>query len=96
LCICNRDGEGLEQLTHDDKQCSFASWSPDGQYIAYVRFERWPGGYSPVGPNADTNCPPGDLMLYDALSGEHRMLIGDVLPMYGPRPSWMPRKVERK
>jgi Tol biopolymer transport system component len=90
LCVCNADGEGFSQLTHDNKQCSFASWSPDGQYIAYVAFERWPGGYSAWGPNADTNCPAGDLMLYDTLTGENRTLISGALPMYGPRPSWKP------
>jgi TolB protein len=96
LCICGDAGEGFEQLTHDDKQCSYASWSPDGQYLAYVRFDRWPAGYLPVGPNVDTNCPAGDLMLLDTLSGESRTLLSGVLPMYGPRPSWMPRNVNQE
>jgi Tol biopolymer transport system component len=94
LCICDHTGEGFQQLTHDDKQCSYASWSPDGQYIAYVRFDRWPGGYLPVGPNADTTCPPGDLMLLDTLSGESRTLLSGELLMYGPRPSWMPQNIK--
>jgi Tol biopolymer transport system component len=88
LCICNANGEGFAQLTQNDKQCSFASWSPDGQYVAYVAFDRWPGGYSPWEVTADNACPPGDLMLYDTLSGEHKKLITGALPMYGPRPSW--------
>jgi Tol biopolymer transport system component len=88
LCICNANGEGFSQITQDEKQCSFASWSPDGQYVAYVAFDRWPGGYSPWDGNADNACPPGDLMLYDTLSGEHKKLISGALPMYGPRPSW--------
>jgi len=91
LCICNADGEALQQLTDGGKQCSYASWSPDGQYVAYVSFDRWPYGYSPWGNGADTNCPNGDLMLYDVLSGEHRKLLSDALPMYGPRPSWKVR-----
>jgi TolB protein len=91
LCICNADGEALQQLTDGPKQCSYASWSPDGQYVAYVSFDRWPNGYSPWGNGTDTNCPNGDLMLYDVLSGEHRKLLSDALPMYGPRPSWRAR-----
>jgi Tol biopolymer transport system component len=88
LCICNASGEGFAQLTQNEKQCSFANWSPDGQYVAYVTFERWPYGYSPWEANADNACPPGDLMLYDTLSGEHKKLIEGALPMYGPRSSW--------
>jgi TolB protein len=34
LCICNADGEGFSELAQSEKQCSFASWSPDGQYVA--------------------------------------------------------------
>lgn len=92
LCICNADGEAFQQLTDSAKQCSYASWSGDGQYVAYVSFDRWPYGYSPWGNNADKNCPNGDLMLYDVLSGEHRKLLSDALPMYGPRPSWKPTR----
>ena len=95
LCICNNDGAGFTQLTRENKQCSYGAWSPDGQYIAYVAFDRWPWGYSPWDPNADADCPPGDLMLYDTLSGEHRKLIPAALPMYGPRPSWKPRRAEQ-
>ena len=96
LCICNSTGDGFAQLTHDAKLCSYAAWSPDGQYIAYVAFERWPGGYSPWEADADTDCPPGDLMLYDTLSGEHRKLLSGELPMYGPRPSWKPSMVQQR
>ena len=85
VCICNSTGDGFAQLTHDARQCSYAAWSPDGQYIAYVAFERWPYGYSPWEANLDTECPPGNLMLYDTLSGEHRKLLTGELPMYGPR-----------
>jgi Tol biopolymer transport system component len=91
LCICNADGEALQQLTDGGKQCSYASCSPDGQYVAYVSFDRWPNGYSAWGNGADTNCPNGELMLYDVLSGEHRKLLTGALPMYGPRPSWRAR-----
>jgi Tol biopolymer transport system component len=96
VCICNSTGDGFAQLTHDARQCSYAAWSPDGQYIAYVAFERWPYGYSPWEANSDTECPPGNLMLYDTLSGEHRKLLTGELPMYGPRPSWKPTNVKQQ
>jgi Tol biopolymer transport system component len=96
LCICNSTGDGFAQLTHDAKLCSYAAWSPDGQYIAYVAYDRWPNGYSPWEADADTECPPGDLMLYDTLSGEHRKLFIGELPMYGPRPSWKPNSVQKR
>ena len=94
LCVCNANGGDFTQITRNEKQCSYASWSPDGQYIAYVAFDRWVEGYLPCGPDADLDCPPGDLMLYDTLSGERRKLLSRALPMYGPRPSWKPRRAD--
>jgi TolB protein len=38
LWICNRADETLTRLT-EDAQASNATWSPDGEWIAYLRWE---------------------------------------------------------
>jgi TolB protein len=90
LFICSLDGSGLEQLTSDDKNCGYHAWSPDGQYLAYVRFLQWPIRNNDGTMASDASVPNGDLMLLDTLSGEHRELLHDCVPMCGPRPSWQP------
>ncbi len=88
------DGNGLTQITPEStRQCSYASWSPDGRYIAYVRFERWPNS---VGPNQDPADDKlgGDIMLYDTETKQHTQLTAAEGPMWGPRPAWLPLKAE--
>ncbi len=84
------DGNGLTQITPDaTRQCSYASWSPDGRYIAYVRFDRWPNS---VGPSQDATDDKlaGDLMLYDTETKRHTQLTAAEGPMWGPRAAWLP------
>ncbi|MBM4148696.1 MAG: hypothetical protein FJ224_06600 [Lentisphaerae bacterium] len=40
IYICDYDGEGLTQLTHDRSICLTPSWSPDGSWLAYTAFLR--------------------------------------------------------
>ena len=36
LFVMNADGSGVEQITHHDGGVTMASWSPDGNYLAYL------------------------------------------------------------
>ena len=56
----NADGTGQTVLTRGPKGNSYAAWSPDGQYLAYVSE---PGGLA---------C---DLCVYDVVAGEHRTVL---------------------
>jgi tol-pal system beta propeller repeat protein TolB len=87
LFVINTDGSNKQQITRDKLSCSYATWSPDGQYIAYIRFTRWPYGHEPPGDNP----PSGDLLVYDLVSGEHKEVSKGDISMWGPRPSWKPK-----
>ena len=82
LCVVNADGQGLQQLSEGGQLNSHAAWSPDGQYIAYARFNTMQVGNNSFGK--------GDLMLYDCIAATHTKLLADELPIVGPRPSWKP------
>jgi dipeptidyl aminopeptidase/acylaminoacyl peptidase len=43
LYVCNRDGSGVRQLTHQASHCGSARWSPDGKWIAYDSVQDVPG-----------------------------------------------------
>jgi TolB protein len=80
LMQVNLDGSGTTTLTHGPKPHSYAAWSPDGQYLAYVSD---PGGHS---------C---DLGIYDVLADEHHVVLkGEVFEELhrDARPSWVPKK----
>ena len=75
----NVDGTGNTLLTRGETPHSYAAWSPDGQYLAYV---------------SDPGAESGDLCIYDVLSGEHRVaLAGEVFQQLfrDARPAWMPQ-----
>jgi TolB protein len=75
----NADGKGNLVLTHGPKQHSYAAWSPDGQYLAYV---------------SDPGQENGDLCIYDVVAGEHRTVLeGEVFQelFRDARPSWVPK-----
>lgn len=94
LFLCQPDGSERKQLTPppetDKRHCSYGTWSPDGKYLAYVAFDRWPLHHD-MG-RTDDNPPPGDLWLYDVAAGEHRKLLSNELSLWGPRPAWQPGK----
>jgi dipeptidyl aminopeptidase/acylaminoacyl peptidase len=43
LYVCNRDGNGVRQITHLASHCGSARWSPDGKWIAYDSVQDFPG-----------------------------------------------------
>jgi TolB protein len=78
------DGTGEMIITPGPRQHSYASWSPDERYLAYV---------------ADPGSEAGDLCIYDAITGEHRsVLFGIVLVQVhrAARPAWVPQKPKGK
>ena len=75
----NLDGTGTTELTHGPREHSYAAWSPDGQYLAYV---------------SDPGAATGDLCIYDVLAGEHRTVLkSEVFQelFRDARPSWVPK-----
>ncbi|HWB08735.1 MAG TPA: hypothetical protein VG826_05910 [Pirellulales bacterium] len=78
IFVATIDGRSVEQLTGGAGGNSFANWSPDGRYIAYMHFER-PMNQSPG---------PGRLMLYDTETATHRKLGPDDVKCNGSWPSW--------
>jgi TolB protein len=80
----NADGSGGTVLTHGPQPHSYAVWSPDGQYLAYV---------------SDPGEESGDLCIYDVLAGEHRVVLkGEVFQelFRDARPSWVPSQQKTK
>jgi TolB protein len=74
----NVDGSGDAPLVEGPESCSFAAWSPDGRYLAYVS-----------GPVSDA----ADLSIYDVLTGERRVALpAEVFerPYRDGPPSWVP------
>lgn len=89
LFVASENGSAIEQLTDQGQICSWAAWSPDGRYIAYVRFDEPPPTTEP--PSVpDSTLPGGTLMIYDAVENTHTAIsVGD-MPAWGPRPAWKP------
>ena len=80
----NADGTGNTILTHAPKQHSYAAWSPDGRYLAYV---------------SDPGAEKGDLCIYDVLLGEHRVVLKEEVfqeLFRDARPSWEPKRSDGK
>jgi len=80
----NADGTGDTVLTHGPQPHSYAAWSPDGQFLAYV---------------SDPGEEAGDLCVYDVLAGEHRVVLkGEVFQelFRDARPSWAPSQQQQK
>lgn len=80
LFVANVDGKALEQLTEDSGSNTYASWSPDGRYIAYLHYGK-PMNESPG---------PGELMLYDTETAATSRLGDDDLKCQGCWPAWRP------
>jgi Tol biopolymer transport system component len=77
---CNADGNASTVLTSGERANSYASWSADGQYLAYTSE---PGGQV------------ADLCIYDVVAGEHRTVLkAEVFQelFRDARPAWEPLK----
>jgi Tol biopolymer transport system component len=80
----NADGTGNTVLTHAPKPHSYAAWSPDGQYLAYV---------------SEPGAEKGDLCIYDTLTGAHRVVLREEVfqeLFRDARPSWEPKHADGK
>jgi TolB protein len=64
---------------------SFARWSPDGRYVAYVKVPL------PVDMNAWTS----ELYVYDIDEDAHRKVSAGFVPNQGGRPAWKPLEPQR-
>lgn len=89
LFVARLDGAAVEQLTMQGQICSWAAWSPDGRYIAYVRFDE-PLPNTEPGSVPDSSLPGGTLMIYDAFEDTHTPVSAGDMPAWGPRPAWKP------
>jgi Tol biopolymer transport system component len=78
IFVANADGQAVEQLTEGVGTNSYASWSPDGRYIAYLHFEQ------PMNQNPGF----GRLMLYDTETSTHIKLGPDDLKCNGALRAW--------
>jgi len=80
----NIDGTGDAPLVEGPESYTFAAWSPDGRYLAYVS-----------GPVSDA----ADLSIYDVLTGERRVALpAEVFerPYRDGPPSWVPPRPQAK
>jgi Tol biopolymer transport system component len=80
----NVDGTGLTELVQNPLGTSYATWSADGQYLAYV-----------AGPGSQA----GDLCVYDVAADEHKTVLERecYVPYFlDGRPSWVPKKKAEK
>lgn len=89
LFVINADGSSLEQLTEGGHMSTYAAWSPDGQYVAYVKFQVRPRTYMPDPRAPDMEL--GDLTIYDTIEGTHTKIGAAESPLVGPRPAWQPQ-----
>ena len=89
LFVANFNGEGKQKITSGAAVNSYASWSPEGSYIAFVHLNTFDTPFTP-GKAPSEQQPGGDLMLYDVVASTTTKLIAGKLPLWGPRPAWKP------
>jgi Tol biopolymer transport system component len=80
----NPDGTGLNVISEGPQPHSYAAWSPDGRYLAYV---------------SDPGSETADLCIYDAGAKQHRVVVkGDVFEelFRDARPAWVPAPATSK
>ncbi len=80
----NADGTDWHVLTSGPQPHSYAAWSPDGNYLAYV---------------SDPGSENADLCIYDPATKEHRVVLkGDVFEelFRDARPAWVPVRAKEK
>lgn len=89
LFVANVNGEGKQKISSGSAVNSYASWSPDGGYIAYVHLDSFSAPFTP-GKQPSEQQPGGDLMIYDVVASTSTKIIPGKLPLWGPRPAWKP------
>jgi Tol biopolymer transport system component len=77
IFMVGRDGSSLKQITTGPGWNTFAAWSSNNRYIAYVHFDNTP------------NMNGGTLMLFDTRNGVSRELMSERRCAFS-RPSWKP------
>jgi hypothetical protein len=73
-----KDGSALQQITTGPGWNTFAAWSSNRRYIAYLHFDTTP------------NMNGGTSMLFDTRSGVSRQLMSDETRCAFSRPAWKP------
>src|SRR5262249_10724353 len=66
---------------------SYARWSPDGRYIAYVHLVLGKDGFNPP-LDFEPGEPSADLMLYEVATGKSRVVSEGSVAWICPRPCW--------
>jgi TolB protein len=81
IFVANADtGQGVEQLTEGAGMNGYASWSPDGRYIAYLHFDQ----------RFDQSPEGGKLMILDLETLAHTEVAPDGLRCGASRIAWVP------
>jgi Tol biopolymer transport system component len=78
IFVVRKDGSALQQITTGPGWNTFAAWSSNRRYIAYLHFDTTP------------NMNGGTLMLFDTRSGVSRQLMSDETRCAFSRPAWKP------
>jgi TolB protein len=79
--VANADGKGIQQLTEGSGTNTFASWSPDNRFIAYLHFENSPG----------MSKEGALLMILDTETGKRTQISSGDLKCAG-RIGWKPQR----
>ncbi|MBW3596731.1 MAG: hypothetical protein KY475_05585 [Planctomycetes bacterium] len=90
LYILDIESNALQPVTAMPGLNVYPRWSPDGRFISYAYFDAPPLSYAPGMP-VDAAVAGGDLMIYEVATGDHRFVLKDELPYWGPRASWQTR-----
>lgn len=80
--VANADGQGVEALTEGPGVNTFASWSRDGAYLAYLHFDK-PIEASPEG---------GRLIVIELETGQRREVAPGGMRCAASRIAWQPRR----
>lgn len=81
LFVASPDGRSTKQLSSEGENNSLPAWSPDGRYIAYVRYWEW---------SKDLSIR-GDLVIFNVVRETHTTILKDDVPkLIGGRPAWVP------